>query len=167
MSAREVLLAAARRHMWAAWQLSSEELASQAAETLLGLGMLVPEGGAQELERLRAEVAALRAERHVTNEALDDAVRELRARNGMACRACGVPVSWVESVTGGWWQHTSPVADGHGITPRPAIASKVEESAAKLTALLAPSVERPGEFEATLHHGYAKGRDLPEAGVQR
>ncbi|WP_432138964.1 hypothetical protein [Streptomyces sp. bgisy154] len=56
---REELLAKARGHMWAAWQLSSEELASQAAETLIGLGMLVPEGGAQELERLRAEAAEL------------------------------------------------------------------------------------------------------------
>ncbi|MFE7972954.1 hypothetical protein [Streptomyces shenzhenensis] len=58
---REELLAAARRHMWAAWQLSSEELASQAADTLLGLGMLVPEGGARELEVLRARVAELEA----------------------------------------------------------------------------------------------------------
>lgn len=56
---REELLAEARKHMWAAWQLSSEELASQAAETLIGLGMLVPEGGAQDLEKLRARVAEL------------------------------------------------------------------------------------------------------------
>ncbi|MER6821621.1 hypothetical protein ABT316_19185 [Streptomyces cellulosae] len=57
----EELLAVARKHMWAAWQLSAEELASQAASTLLGLGMLVPEGGAAELERLRARVAELEA----------------------------------------------------------------------------------------------------------
>lgn len=90
----------ARGHMWAAWQGSSEELASKAAETLIGLGMLVPEGGAQELERLRAalreateqiaelksdlggataRVAELEAERHVTNEALSDAAEQLRA----------------------------------------------------------------------------------------
>ncbi|MFJ5151448.1 hypothetical protein ACIQCF_07640 [Streptomyces sp. NPDC088353] len=50
---REELLAQAREHLWAAWTLSSEEIGSQAAETLLGLGMLVPEGGAQELEQLR------------------------------------------------------------------------------------------------------------------
>ncbi|WAL93925.1 hypothetical protein [Streptomyces sp. Je 1-369] len=77
---REELLARARRHMWAAWALSAEEVGSQAAETLLGLGMLVPEGGAAELERLRARVAELEAERHSTNEALDDAVQALRAR---------------------------------------------------------------------------------------
>lgn len=61
MSAREVLLAEARKRMWAAWQDSAEELASQAASTLLGLGMLVPEGGAAELEELRARVAELEA----------------------------------------------------------------------------------------------------------
>ena len=76
---REELLSTARRHMWAAWQLSSEELASQAADTLIGLGMLVPEGGAQESERLRARVAELEAERHVTNEALSDAAERMRA----------------------------------------------------------------------------------------
>jgi hypothetical protein len=53
---REALLATARKHMWAAWQLSSEELASQAADTLIGLGMLVEEGGAQELDRLRVRL---------------------------------------------------------------------------------------------------------------
>lgn len=57
----EELLALARKHMWAAWQLSAEELASQAASTLLGLGMLVPEGGAQELEKLAERVAELEA----------------------------------------------------------------------------------------------------------
>ncbi|MET8765519.1 hypothetical protein [Streptomyces sp. NPDC004658] len=50
----EDLLSTTRKHLWTAWSLSSEEMASQAAETLYRLGMLVPEGGAQELERLRA-----------------------------------------------------------------------------------------------------------------
>lgn len=76
---REQLLATARRHMWAAWQLSSEELASQAADTLIGLGMLVPEGGAAELGRLRKQVAELLAERHTTNEALSDSAERQRA----------------------------------------------------------------------------------------
>lgn len=57
----EQLLAQARQHMWTAWQLSSEELASKAASTLLGLGMLVPEGGAAELEHLCARLAELEA----------------------------------------------------------------------------------------------------------
>lgn len=59
MSAREELLSQARKHLWAAWALSQEEIGSQAAATLLGLGMLVPEGGAQELEKLRARVVEL------------------------------------------------------------------------------------------------------------
>lgn len=77
---REELLSRARRELWAVWAVSSEEIGAQAAATLYGLGMLVAPGEAAELVRLRREVAALRAERHVTNEALDDAVRELRAR---------------------------------------------------------------------------------------
>lgn len=77
---REELLAQARRHMWAAWALSSEELASQAAETLIGLGMLVPEGGAQELVRLRARVAELEA-------AQPCASRPLPPRDALCARA--------------------------------------------------------------------------------
>lgn len=53
MSARETFLAHARSILWRAWSTSSEELASEAVSTLMGLGMLVPEGGAVELERLR------------------------------------------------------------------------------------------------------------------
>jgi hypothetical protein len=64
---REELLAAARKHLWAVWTLSNDEMGSVAAEALLELGMLVPEGGAQELEaeiaRLQAEVAELEAYR--------------------------------------------------------------------------------------------------------
>ena len=39
---------------------------------------------------LRARVAELEAERHVTNEALDDAVQELRAREGAPAEADGL-----------------------------------------------------------------------------
>lgn len=56
---REELLARTRKHLWAAWTLSGEELASQAAETLMGLGMLVAEGEAAELVRLRRRVVEL------------------------------------------------------------------------------------------------------------
>lgn len=75
---REELLVKTRQHLWAAWSLSSEELASQAADTLIGLGMLVPEGGAAELERLRGQVAELLEERASTNEALTEACEALR-----------------------------------------------------------------------------------------
>ncbi|HEY9370949.1 hypothetical protein, partial [Streptomyces sp.] len=53
MSAREELLCRARKLLWQAWSQSSEEIGSAAVSTLMGLGMLVPEGGAAELERLR------------------------------------------------------------------------------------------------------------------
>lgn len=53
MSARENLIAHTASLLWQAWTASSEDMASEAAATLHGLGMLVPEGGAAELERLR------------------------------------------------------------------------------------------------------------------
>jgi hypothetical protein len=56
----EELLSAARKHLWAAWALSQEEIGSQAAATLLGLGTLVPEGGAQELERAHNDLDGAR-----------------------------------------------------------------------------------------------------------
>lgn len=50
---REQLLAHTRALLWQAWQTSGDEIASTAAATLLDLGMLVPEGGSVELDRLR------------------------------------------------------------------------------------------------------------------
>ncbi|MFE5771404.1 hypothetical protein ACFQ7O_23925 [Streptomyces sp. NPDC056485] len=50
---REQLLAHTRAILWQAWTTSGEDLASEAAATLINLGMLVPEGGAAELDRLR------------------------------------------------------------------------------------------------------------------
>ena len=50
------MLSRARRELWAAWALSSDEIGSVAAEALLSLGMLVEPGGAGELERLRAQL---------------------------------------------------------------------------------------------------------------
>lgn len=60
---REELLSATRKHLWAAWALSGEEIGSTAAEALLGLGMLVEPGGAAELVRLRRKVAELEEHR--------------------------------------------------------------------------------------------------------
>lgn len=163
MSAREELLALARRHMWAAWQLSSEELASQAAETLLGLGMLVPEGGAQELKKLRARVAELeqreaivagfvakRAE-YITN------LRNCSPGNGhdhdrwqghaaarrQLSELLGLPVAW----------------------PEEAAEKAAERSAEKLTRFLAPTqVLREDVYESPLHRDYRTPHDLPETG---
>lgn len=66
MSGRETLMCQARKVIWSAWQDSSEELASQAVATLMGLGMLVEEGGATRLARaeslLNAQPAQLTEE---------------------------------------------------------------------------------------------------------
>jgi hypothetical protein len=63
--------------------------AQEQDRTPMGIALAIDAAGrhmspetAAELEALRVEVAALREERHSTNEALDDAVRELRARRG-------------------------------------------------------------------------------------
>lgn len=53
MSDRETFLAHTRSILWRTWSTSPEEIGSAAVATLMGLGMLVPEGGAAELERLR------------------------------------------------------------------------------------------------------------------
>lgn len=90
-----------------------------------------------ELETLRAEVAALRAERHETNEFLDDAVQALRARRG------DEPA---ETVT---------VRPSEDVTPQ----------VTKLRDLLAgqrAAVEDP--HDGPLAHRYRVPRDLPPLG---
>ncbi|MEV8032226.1 hypothetical protein [Streptomyces sp. NPDC086182] len=97
-----------------------------------------------ELERLRAEVAELRAERHVTNEALDDAVRELRARQ-------------------------APTADGitRRIAPTQALredAEDVSPQVAKLRGLFAGQrAALEDSHDSPLHHNYRVPRDLEYA----
>lgn len=74
MSAREELLCQARKVLWDAWAQSSEEIGSEAARTLMGLGMLVPQGGAVELERLRLLMNAQPVElTEAQRDALSDA----------------------------------------------------------------------------------------------
>jgi hypothetical protein len=93
-----------------------------------------------EVVRLHTQVAALLAERHETNKALDDAVQALRVdRAAMVCRECNAPVMWVEGANDSWWNHTQPAEDGHSIVPRPLLRTSAAASADKLTALLAPS----------------------------
>jgi hypothetical protein len=95
------------------------------------------------------ELNRLRAERHSTNEALDDAVREvaaLRARvaeleaaitHDDPCRPCGCPKRFDRHA---WGCPTLP-ADDVPLLPQPR------------------QVEDPHDSE--LHHTYALGRDLP------
>lgn len=185
------------------------------------------------VEWLIGRVAELEAERHVTNEALDDAVQGLRERDGriaelealtpaaiqtcrkcgagytlgepcstcmfrermaaetstralrdddelearagdaaMVCLECNAPVMWVDSANGGWWNHTGPVEDGHGIVPKPLLRPSVEVSADKLARLLAPTQASPEDppvedpHDSPLYHRYETCRDLPEGGAR-
>jgi hypothetical protein len=47
-------------------------------------------------------------------------VAELEAAPVLVCRECAAPVRWVENPNGGWWNHTGPAPDGHGVVPKPA-----------------------------------------------
>lgn len=85
----------------------------------------------------RADVPALLAEvQHLRGQqALDDAeyekataelatararIAELEAAPVLVCRECAAPVRWVENSNGGWWNHTGPASNGHGVVPKPA-----------------------------------------------
>ena len=159
----------ARKHMWAAWALSSEELASQAADTLIGLGMLVPEGGAAELERLRREVESscvdgarlIRAEQRTaeleavlgTHRKDDQAVIErLRAR-----------IAALEAEVAEYEQPADEDPIAYVLT------EKAEEPADKLTRLIAPAqaLREDDGYESPLRHDYRVGHDLPETGGAR
>lgn len=102
---REELLSKTRRELWAAWALSAEEIGSQAAATLYGLGMLVAPGEAAELARLRTQVADLLAERHTTNEALSEAAETLRENRDRfeTLRSLCDAAEQVGIVSGGWF----------------------------------------------------------------
>lgn len=99
---REQLLAHTRALLWQAWTTSSEDLASQAAATLTDLGMLVPEGGAAELDRLRMLLDAQPA--HLSDEqlqALDEAGN--RAANDAAHERQCACTSWPEACASGYY----------------------------------------------------------------
>lgn len=104
--------------------------------------------------RLRAQVAALLAERRSTNEALDDTVQELRARQAScSCPSADQP---------GPHQLGCPLDGVPGSAPD-------ERPVNELTAAFAPVAALrevlDGEHFATVHHDYTgPGRDLPELG---
>lgn len=118
---------------------------------------------AAELAALRAEVAALRAERQQTNEWVDDAAEALRAdRDRVAELVALLP--------------TEPLPKAmlsEGVARRAAWA--VWERVAGVLGVVLPShpvlflsVEaRDGEFHDALHHTYRTPHDLPELGGQR
>ncbi|MFI2761332.1 hypothetical protein ACH5A3_21060 [Streptomyces echinatus] len=92
------------------------------------------------IAKLRGEVAALRAERHETNEALDDVVRELR---------------WLRPRT----------AEQRPADEAPKVEDDVTPQVEKLRNLLAGQREElDGEHYASVHRDYRKSRDLPQTG---
>lgn len=130
-----------------------------------------------EIERLRKQVAELLAERHTTNEALDDAVQELRARRSLTDAEAAVMWTKVDEATPGHifkyeYQRIVRAALGAvGIPLAGADEDETDESADRLTRLLAPTQalrEVPdGEHYAATHREYRVGHDLPETGGAR
>jgi hypothetical protein len=118
---------------------------------------------------LLAEVTRLRAERHATNEALDDAVREVAQLRTAAEKVAGFCAQRAEYVTN--LRNCNPNADhdyyrwtGHA------------EARRQLSHLLGLPVGWPAEdkpvpvrqvedpHDGPNHHNYALGRDLPIPG---
>ncbi|MFF8482395.1 hypothetical protein [Streptomyces antibioticus] len=138
-----------------------------------------------ELDRLRARVAELEAERHSTNEVLDDAVQELREKEQREAAVTKFVAARAEYITAIRNCHPDNGHDydrwqGHAEARRqlakllglpvawPAEdAASVAKSADKLTRLLAPTQALREGDEFGLHHTYRVGRDLPEQGGER
>ena len=110
----------------------------------------------QEVDRKSARIAELEAERHTTNEALDDAVQALRAgqSDGCSCPPADHPhqVGCLLDVP----------APGSPERPVAALREDVSPQVEKLRALLGGqrvAVEDP--HDSPLHHPYRLGHDLP------
>jgi hypothetical protein len=129
------------------------------------------------VEWLVNRVAELEAERHVTNEALDDAVQALRADGvypqGTAqrqqvtppqyCQSCGsAPKSWCpdcaacqQGCFGGFDGNSCTHANAPWGAPSPDGLTRAFVPVASL---------REDPHDGPLHHDYRVGRDLPETG---
>jgi hypothetical protein len=102
------------------------------------------------VEWLIGRVADLEAERHTTNEALDDAVQELRARQSCPCPPADQP---------------GPHQVGcffDGVPVSPPSERPVNEPTAAVAPVAALREVLDGEHFATVHHDYRVGHDLPE-----
>jgi hypothetical protein len=114
-----------------------------------------------EIERLKARVSELEAERHVTNEALDDAVQELRTPYAERARRETHPGRRQA------WRMLAQVEESERVA-NVLLTPEAARSADKLTQLLAPTqalLEDP--HDSPLAHTYRVGRDLPETGGAR
>lgn len=166
----------------------SEQPITNVEDAVRELGALpVPAGSVpSELELLRARVAELEEERHVTNEALSDAAVQLRADRDRIAELEAQRTA--DHVT---WQHdlrtaraereatAARVAELEAVTPAAIQTCRVcgagysygnpcstclfrAEMAAELQAR---GLEDP--HDSPLHHAYKTSRDLPELGGQR
>ena len=123
------------------------------------------------IAKLRARVAELEAERHSTNESLSEAAEALRADRDRIARLerSSEGLSFAERAQREThpgrrraWQMLAQIDESERVYERLAGRS-VEESADKLTRLLAPSsLEDP--HDSPLHHTYKVPRDLPPVG---
>ncbi|MDX3243488.1 hypothetical protein [Streptomyces sp. ME18-1-4] len=126
----------------------------------------------RERDALRVEVAALREERHSTNESLDDAVQELQRRRDriaelealkpaaiQTCGKCGAGYSFGEPCSTCAFKARMAVETA----PREVSRPSAEWVAETFSPKPAPRDDDPNG----LHHTYRVGRDLPELGGQR
>jgi hypothetical protein len=167
-----------------AWTAPSED---QIVERMKARRTVRLAARAHQLGRLRAQVEALLVERHSTNEALDDAVQALRAKQS-SDSSYSTALPWaalmddedlaefldeladaattnVDAVTRlaeveracGTWRLIAEAQHGHNTAPGPDAMTRVFVPVASLR-------EPEGEFYGVVHHDYKVGHDLPETG---
>jgi hypothetical protein len=146
---REEMLSRARKELWAGWVLSSDEIGSAAANTLLNVGMLVEPGGAQELERLRARVAELEAQREALATRLRAGQEWQPGRSPALVTQDYVSQDELRSIFGIALTAPWDAARADGITVRIAPTQALQ-------------LEDP--HDSPLHRSYRTGRDLPKPG---
>lgn len=106
-----------------------------------------------------ARVAELEAERHTTNEALDDAVTELRTSYAERARRETHPGRRQA------WRMLAQCDESERVA-NALLTPEAARSADKLTRMLAPTqaLQLEDPHDSPLHRDYRKGRDLPELG---
>jgi len=137
-----------------------------------------PVCGPLEVERLQARVAELEAERHTTNEALDDAVQALRANRdriaelGAEKKRAAAHAERLATCLVARTEELMAAESADGITrriaPTQALREAVTPRMQAMRALLdgqRAAVEDP--HDGPLAHQYRVGRDLPEMGGTR
>ncbi len=141
-----------------------------------------PVCGPSEVESLRDRITELEAERHVTNEALDDAVQALREReqrDAVIAEFVAARAGYITAIRNchpdnghdydRWQGHAAARRQLAELLGLPVAwpsedAASVAKSADKLTRTLAPTQSLRDEDPNHLRHTYRLGRDLPPIG---